>query len=158
MVLFLVLTSCSSTTYHEKEDAINAGPLYESYKRAITNNDPKYIRSFYSSDYFREADANVENFDPSDAVEFMKGWIKTEKSHFEKDNGNDGCLVVNGLDEWSGAGSLAIEYIHEQTGWVIDHVLAIEHDSEEDYFNNAICPTEEELIPDGFEKIQGVTH
>ena len=133
-MLVLLISSCatmdnsSSTLYHE----------YSQYSESANKNNIIEM----ASDFFSPSLLGKSYRTNPDAINqlLFKNYMATTESHYEKINGQVGCLTINGNDEENFPLALSLEYELISDRWLINkiHVVFIENE----FVDKATCPNE----------------
>ena len=143
LVILGFLSACASTTV----DDSNQASLYQEFQRfgSLVVEDEKLATETMVSDkyvaYIRTAQENMPEELRSPYFSDLAKKIRTEHSHYEEIKKGQGCLTVNGLDNRQRPKSLSLYYIVEDGRWVIDSIMVALHQSNDDYYREAICPS-----------------
>jgi len=113
----------------------------------ITKNSDKLtikVKTFYSANLWRDGTEKSEkksNTKKFYALNFPM-WIIDISSIKETIDGNQGCLLVNGLNNKKEKSALHIIYISENNTWVIDDITYQILSDYEAYFDEPVCNEE----------------
>jgi hypothetical protein len=143
----LTLTSCASV------DNPTGEVLYKEYLEyvSLANSDNETaVSTKVSKQYLMYLNESDKNIPPELGLttpfwKYLAGEIRTEHSHFEKIEGETGCLTINGLDKLDRPGSLSLYYIKENGNWVFNYFGIAVHKSIKEYYTKPTCPSLESL-------------
>jgi len=140
LMLSLVLYGCSMLKTEQTD-------LYKEYikqAQAVENNTMVSNRSsFFTSEYLKEVDLADEK---SLLVLNLSKYVHQEFSHYQKIEGQKGCLSINGIENNKDPVSLYLEYKKERGLWLVDYMFLHLMESSEDYAKEALCPREVESM------------
>lgn len=136
LVLALSITSCA--TVHKASSV-----LYQEFSQyengANKNNIIELADTFFSSSLLgKNYQANP------DAISqlLFKNYMVNTHSHYEKMNGQESCLTINGYDEESSPVIFSLKYISSNGHWLIDEIHVVFVEDEKGFANSANCPSE----------------
>jgi hypothetical protein len=147
MIIALVLTSCATV------DNQANGVIYNEYKeyKALVNAGDEVAASTKISQSYLEGLREVDTITSTELGLHTPYWkyfaniINTEYSHFEKIDGDIGCLTINGLDKLDRPRSLSLYYIREHGNWVFNRFGITAHSSIREYYTEPTCPNFEPI-------------
>lgn len=141
MVLMCVLASCV------QENPQKNGQLYKEYhefKLLVNSNNDQAAREKISRNYL-ELITEIDKKMPPELGFNTPLWknlatdISSEYSHYEKIEGDKGCLTINGLNRQDRPISLSLYYIKESDNWVFNYFESSSHDSIREYYTEPTC-------------------
>jgi len=135
LVIALFVSSCASTK--------GSPELFESYKtysNKTIKNKQTFVMGLLSKKRVEEIKKSGEKEFPV-LSEFPRVLSKIE-SHYQKIEKNQGCLTINGYGENNKPIILSIAYLYESKIWVINFVEIYYADSEKEFINKGVCPSE----------------
>jgi len=72
----------------------------------------------------------------------FKNYMVNTRSHYERINGQEGCLTINGYDEENSPLIFSLKYISNNSHWLIDKIHVVFVENEKGFANSAKCPSE----------------
>ncbi len=149
LLLFLVcfLSACTTATVNEPRQ----GSLYQAFQEfrsLIAEDYGLATETMISDEYVARIQQTQENMPKelrSPFFENLANKVQVEHSHFEEIDDIEGCLTINGLDDRERPKSLSLYYIKEDGRWVFDSIMVAGHQTVDDYYNEAMCPTIEKF-------------
>lgn len=115
--------------------------LYEAYTQLSKLVDSGNIlvnrNKYFSSTYLSEVDIKDKK---SLFLLKLSRYIETTDSHYQKLNGNLGCLTINGFDNEKSPVSLFVEYKKENTSWYVNYMYLNFIENKSEFINDAVCP------------------
>ena len=118
-------------------------PLYSAYSKYKAEANKENIAT-QSSAYFSAEllkDKNTGNSEIQNQLLF-KDYMAVTHNHFERINGTQGCLTVNGYDSEKVPLVFNIEYSRVHEKWMIKAIDVQLVNSEHEFKDKAICPYE----------------
>ncbi len=135
-VLVLALVSCAtiqntpSTLFQE----------YSQYDRSANKNNIIDVASDFFSPDLLGTDYQT-NPDAASQLLFKHYMAKTG-THYEKLNGQEGCLTINGYDEENIPLIISLKYISRNNHWLIDEIHIAFIENKANFADSAQCPDE----------------
>lgn len=136
LLISLFLTSC--TTFHNSSSVLHQ--KYLQYENTVNkNNIVEEARNFFSPSLL----GNNYQYNPDAVSQFLfKNYMVNTDSSFEEISGQEGCLTINGYDEDRLPLIFSLKYILSNENWLIDNIHVVFVESENDFSNDAKCPTD----------------
>jgi hypothetical protein len=147
LVVVFALVSCASVDNYPSETLYKE---YLEYKELANSDNETAVSTKISKEYLGYLNESDRNIPPELGLttpfwKYLAGEIRTEYSHFEKIEGETGCLTINGLDKLDRPGSLSLYYIKEDGNWVFNYFGIAVHKSIREYYTEPTCPSLESL-------------
>jgi len=140
LILSFTLFACSILKVEQTD-------LYKEYVKqtqAVKNNTIVANRKlFFTSEYLKEVDLTDEK---SLLPLKLSKYIHQVSSHYQKLEGQKGCLSVNGIEINEDPVTIYVEYKKEQDLWLVDYMFLHLVENYEDYAKEALCPREVESM------------
>ncbi len=133
-IIYLLL-SCANINDKPNDVLYNKYLMYSSEVNA--NNIKKLYPKYFSSDLLKTESIN----DPEVKDQLLfKEYMKSYLSHSENIVNKIGCLTINGFDEEKKPISFNLEYINNNSSWLINsiHILFLKDESK--FSDTAKCP------------------
>ncbi|MFK5950262.1 MAG: hypothetical protein QM500_15990 [Methylococcales bacterium] len=134
IIVFIVsVFSCVSV----KKD-VSLFDEYKLYVFSINENEAVFLKNMLSSEVRNKIKLTGEDAFP--ILSSFHGVLKEVTGQYQLINNNKGCLTVNGYDENKSPVSLYIEYINENSKWLLSYVEVFYLDSPKEFKNRGVCP------------------
>lgn len=131
----LLLASCATISKDES--------LYSAYSKYKTESNKENIGSLSSTYFSAELleGKNTSNSEIQKQLLFKDDMVVTQ-NYFEKVNGAQGCLTINGFDREKTPLVFNIEYLRVNEKWMIKAIDIQLVNSEHEFRDTAACPYE----------------
>jgi hypothetical protein len=135
VLVAMMLVGCASI--EGNPNALN--DAYSRYGKALADNAVVEKRNeLFAPSMLSKLDFNSEK----DAAELTFGsYLYKERSHYEKADGEHGCLTINGAQEDGEPAAMFLEYQRIGGTWLISNVYVYLQDKPKS-FDRALCPEE----------------
>ena len=134
-VFTLFISSCASTNslpilyqkyFHYKQET-NKDNIIETSSKFFT-------ASLLGSNYQTNPDASSQLL--------FKNLMVVTDSHYEKTDGKEGCLAINGFDEDGDPLVFSLKYTSVNHNWLIDDIHVVFVENSKEFTKSAKCPNE----------------
>jgi hypothetical protein len=118
-------------------------PLYGAYSKYKAEAHEENIGALSSTYFSAELlkDKNTSNPEIQKQILF-KDYMAVTRNHFERTNGTQGCLTVNGFDREKMPLVFNLEYLRVAEKWMIKAIDIQLVNSEHEFRDTATCPSE----------------
>ena len=131
----LFLVACATISKDE--------PLYSAYSKYKAEANKENIGALSSVYFSAELLKGKNTSNPEIQKQLLfKDYMAVTRNHFERINGTQGCLTVNGYDSEKVPLIFNIEYLRVNEKWMIKAIDVQLVNSEHEFRNMATCPYE----------------